>query len=149
MAINDHPSVRYEQDRSGTWGNAQIKTVKVDFGVRADELVTRVMRIYPSMRINSIVLTVNNAIDGNMDVGYANGELDNAMSAAGTGDADYFYDNVSIDSTGFHESRSTRRHVPLVVNEPGYITVQNKTEIAAADTGTFWMHIEFEYLGNE
>ena len=151
MTINDHPAVRFEQDRSGTWGNAQVKVVEVDFGVRASDLVTRVMRIYPSMRINSIAITVTDAIDGEMDVGWVKGELDPSPDnfAAADGDRDYFYDNVNIAAGNFFESRDVTEHAPLVVTEPGYITVQNKEALVAGDAGTFWMHIEFEYLGNE
>ena len=158
MAINDHPAVRFEQDRSGTWGNAQVKVVEVNLGVRADELATRVMRTYPSMRINSISITIpeDEAIDGEMDVGWVNGEIDNspasfaADNVNANGKRDYFFDNVSIATENtFFESRNTTRHAPLVVTEPGYITVQNREVLTATDAGSFWMHIEFEYLGNE
>ena len=151
MAINDHPAVRYEQDRSGTWGNAQVKTVKVDMGVRADELVTRIMKIYPSMRINSVFITVTDAVTGAMDVGWVKGELDPTASgfAAADGDVDYFFDNVSIAAVADFNSRASAHHAPLEVDDVGYITVQNKAAIVAANVGVIWFHIEFEYIGSE
>ena len=152
MAINDHPNLRFENQRSGSWGNAQVKVVELEDAARAISLVTRVMRIEPGMQINAVHLLVTGVTSGTWDVGYSIGEADNAASAAGTGDQDYFIDagvlaGVSTNASSMRLATAAGGR-PYRPSESGYITLQNKAAVTATTT-RITVTVEFEYVGNE
>ena len=151
MAINDHPSLRFENDRAGTWGNAHTKVVEVESPARADELVTRYMRVEPGMQINAVHAIVTGVTSGTWDFGYAIGEADNAL-AADPGVADYFIDagalaavKTNVSSRAGTTATGSRPYLPA---EPGYLTIQNKAAVTVATTRITIM-VDFQYIGND
>ena len=152
MAINDHSSVRFENDRAGTWGNAHTKVVEVLSPARADELVTRYMRVEPGMQIHAVHAIVTGVTSGTWDFGYAIGEADNAASAAGTGDPNYFIAagilagvKTNVSSRAGTTATGSRPYLPA---EPGYLTIQNKAAVSVATTRITVM-VDFQYIGND
>ena len=148
MAIVDHPSVRYENQRAGSWGNAQIRVIDWDPNVAlADELVTRIMRVEPGMRIISVHAMVAGATTGTWDVGYSIGEADNAL-VADPGVGDYFLDNAALVAVGSDFDSFAEGAVPLDITETGYLTIQNKVAVSVTTTRII-VKVEFEYIGND
>ena len=149
MAIVDHPSVRFENQRAGSWGNAQIRVIDWDPNVAlADELVTRIMRVEPGMRIISVHAVVAGATTGTWDVGYSIGEADNAAAAAGTGDPDYFLDAAALVALKSNFDSFAQGAVPLDVTETGYLTIQPKAAVTVTTTRII-VKVVFEYVGND
>ena len=80
MTIKDHPVLRYENQRAGSWGNAQSRAIEFDTADTAfvDNEAVRLMRLRPGMRIIAVSVTVQTAMGSAaaMNVGYAVGEFD-------------------------------------------------------------------------
>ena len=149
MAIVDHPSVRFENQRAGSWGNAQIRVIDWDPNVAlASGLVTRIMRVEPGMRIVSVHAMVAGATTGTWDVGYSIGEADNNAGAAGTGDPDYFLDGEALVAVKSDFDSFAEGAVPLDITETGYLTIQNKAAVTGATTRII-VKVIFEYIGND
>lgn len=154
MTVRDHPQVKYEDDRAGTYGNAQVKSRVWKTGAVANNLYIRLMKLFPGMRIDSIQMHVADATVANadVDVGYVNGERDpgdGQAFGADDGDTDYFITGGPIASVGdFTDSRNDTGHRPLEVDEVGYITLKANDAIAAANAGEVVFTISFEYRGN-
>lgn len=150
MATKDNTGLRFENQRSGTAGNAQIRAVSFAPGVAvAAGDAYRLMKIHAGMRIDEVKATIHTVAGAgtSMDVGWVEGERDaSAAVAAANGDPDFFMDGVSLVNKASHESHAATFHKPLKVTKDGYLVAVFAAATAAGLDMTF--HVEFEYVGS-
>ena len=150
MATKDAAGLRFENQRSGTAGNSQIKPISFAPGAAiAAGDGYRLMKIHPGMRIDEVKATVHTVAGGgtSMDVGWVEGERDVSVAVpAANGDPDFFMDGVSLVNKASHESHAATFHKPLTVSKDGYLVAVFPAATAAGLDITF--HVEFEYVGN-
>ena len=162
MAVVNHPNYVWQQERSGSWGNAQIATVEYTVPISLDQLDgVRLMHLRPGQRILAVQLTVTEVSSTSVtcNIGVANkpeidawAALGNSANTAAQNAAlsaarrTYFISGINLNAKSFTDSRSDMSHEILDVKaEQTLFMTLSAADIA--NTADIVVSVIFEYIG--